>query len=266
MALVVLLNSQNSFQDIIHVYVSGFFVKITDIWQLLIQPISDHNRLGENLKLGKLISNGQISRRAFLMRVELFLTLAIFALLLVPVVGQEKSASDWNDEGTNLTHSGQYDDAVNAFNEAIDMDPSFAEAWCNKGIALDELGKHDEAIDAYDEAIKINPQLIGAWYNKGITLDEQNNHEGAIEAYDEAIKIDPRFAEAWTNKGVSFAIQGKYDDAINAFDEAIKINPQFAKAWYNKAIALKTQGSDAEADEALTKAKDLGYDAPINSS
>jgi len=42
-----------------------------------------------------------------------------------------------------------------------------AEEWLNQGIALGNQGKFDEAIQAFDEAIRINPQLAEAWYNKG---------------------------------------------------------------------------------------------------
>ena len=38
----------------------------------------------------------------------------------------------------------------------------------NKGVALHKLNKSDEAIKAYDKAIEINPQNSDAWYNKGL--------------------------------------------------------------------------------------------------
>lgn len=35
---------------------------------------------------------------------------------------------------------------------------------------MNELDKHDDAINAYDNAIKINPEFAEAWYHKGIAL------------------------------------------------------------------------------------------------
>ncbi len=43
-------------------------------------------------------------------------------------------------------------------------------AWNNKGIALKDLGKYEEAIQAYDKAIEIKPDYHLAWNNKGIAL------------------------------------------------------------------------------------------------
>ena len=54
------------------------------------------------------------------------------------------------------------------------------------------MGKYDEAIQAYDRAIEINPQYTDAWYNKGETLRRQDKYDEAIQAYDKAIKINPQ--------------------------------------------------------------------------
>ena len=43
-------------------------------------------------------------------------------------------------------------------------------AWNNKGVALAKLNKSDEAIKAYDKAIEINPHNSNAWNNKGVAL------------------------------------------------------------------------------------------------
>jgi tetratricopeptide (TPR) repeat protein len=42
--------------------------------------------------------------------------------------------------------------------------------WYNKGITLGKLGKSDEAITAFDNAIDVNPQYSLAWYYRGVPL------------------------------------------------------------------------------------------------
>jgi tetratricopeptide (TPR) repeat protein len=51
----------------------------------------------------------------------------------------------------------RYQDALNSFSQAADIDPGFTEAWVNKGVALMELGKNLAAIRAFDKAIAIDP-------------------------------------------------------------------------------------------------------------
>lgn len=52
-------------------------------------------------------------------------------------------------------HLEKYDEALAAFNKALEIDPQYADAWNNKGFALNFLGRHDEAIKAFDMAIEI---------------------------------------------------------------------------------------------------------------
>jgi tetratricopeptide (TPR) repeat protein len=44
-------------------------------------------------------------------------------------------------------------------------------AWHNKGNAFIQQEKYTEAIDAYNEAIRLDPNLAVAWGNKGLTLE-----------------------------------------------------------------------------------------------
>ena len=59
----------------------------------------------------------------------------------------------------------------------------------DKGDALYNLNQFNEAIKAYDKAIEINPQNSDAWNYKGLALGKLNNHEDAMKAYDKASEI-----------------------------------------------------------------------------
>jgi tetratricopeptide (TPR) repeat protein len=57
-----------------------------------------------------------------------------------------------------------------------------------------------------------------------------------------------------------------YDLAIKCYDDAIRLDPSYAAAWYNKGEALRKLHRNSEADAALAKAKELGYNGSIPSS
>ena len=111
--------------------------------------------------------------------------------------------------------------------------------WNGKGIVLSEQGKYDEAIKAFDRAIELNPQYADAWYNKGLALDHQGKYDEVIKAYDRAIKINPQHILALINKGNVMRLQGKYDEAVKLYDIAIEIDPQDASAGATKALLSK---------------------------
>jgi|GEM_PF-1693680 len=127
----------------------------------------------------------------------------------------------------------------------------YAKGWANYGYALAGRAEYDEAIfndaiNAYDNAIKIDPKLVYAWNMKGTTLANQGKNDEAIDAFDEAIRINPHYASAWTGKGTALFMQGKYDAAIKAYDEAIKIDPTDEIALTNKGATLaRVNGTDS---------------------
>ncbi len=122
---------------------------------------------------------------------------SLLLLMLVNIAVAAQSSNDLVREGSVLTSSGKYMDAINIYDKAIKINPQDASAWNGKGIVLDELGKYDEAIKAYDKAIEIDPQYFDAWTNRGVDLVNSNRYDEAKAAYEKEIKINP----AWEGNG-----------------------------------------------------------------
>ena len=51
-----------------------------------------------------------------------------------------------------LYGQGQYEEALQAFDKAIEINPQYGEAWYYKGIILRELGRTTEAEAAFAKA------------------------------------------------------------------------------------------------------------------
>jgi Flp pilus assembly protein TadD len=52
-----------------------------------------------------------------------------------------------------------------------------------RGRILEVQGKYDEAIKAFDKAIEINPQDAGPWFDKGVTLQKLGHNTEADAAF-----------------------------------------------------------------------------------
>ena len=170
-------------------------------------------------------------------------------------------AEVWNNEGIALYRLGNYSGSIEAYDEAIRLDPQYGDAWENKGFALDANGKYDEASKAYDEAIKayieqisLDPNNYDAWNKKGIALDAEGEYDNATQSYDKAIRLRSNIADFWNNKGFALAALGKNDEAIKAYDEAIWLEPNYVDAWDNKGIALYNLKNYEEAIKAYDEA------------
>ena len=119
----------------------------------------------------------------------------------------------------------KFSKALNFINEAIKINPNFAETYNVQGNTLNELKQLNQAIISYDKAIKINPNFSNAYYNKGLVLHELKNTNLAIENYKEAIKINPNFFQAYNNMGFAFHQLKRFDESLKSYEKAFAINP-----------------------------------------
>jgi hypothetical protein len=67
------------------------------------------------------------------------------------------SEQDWLDEGRRLGNLGRYEEALAAFDRAIELDPDEANTHTNRGRALRNMGRYEEALTAIDRAIELDP-------------------------------------------------------------------------------------------------------------
>ncbi|GIU71488.1 MAG: hypothetical protein KatS3mg003_0967 [Candidatus Nitrosocaldaceae archaeon] len=172
-------------------------------------------------------------------------------------------------KGYALTKLQRYEEAIEAYNKALEINPNYAEAWNNKGYALAKLQRYEEAIEAYNKALEINPNYAEAWNNKGYALDELQRYEEAIEAYNKALEINPNYAEAWNNKGIALDELQRYEEAIEAYNKArIIFDSRNQNEYAERAetiikilasILLKKDCRNMSIEEILKEIKKLRY-------
>jgi tetratricopeptide (TPR) repeat protein len=168
-------------------------------------------------------------------------------------INQEKSFS-YTQLGYSLLEQGNIEDAINAFNTAIYLNPNNAAAHYNLGCTFRKKRQLKEAADSFRQALTLEPDYAKYLLNLGLVLYNDKKLEEAIEVYQIAIAINPNDAEACCNLGLALSDQGKLDEAIQQYRMAIAINPNFAEAYYNLGVALSKQGKLDEARQQYRKA------------
>ena len=166
-------------------------------------------------------------------------------------------AEAYYNRGLAKSRLGQNEEAIKNYDQAIELNPQLAEAYCNRGIAKNRLREYEEAIKDFNQAIELNPQDAKAYYNRGISKYYLEEYEEAIKNYNKAIELNPQDVEAYSNRGISKASLREYEEAIKDFNQAIELNPKNAKAYYARGLAKKELGDKTGAVEDLAKAKEL---------
>ncbi len=140
-------------------------------------------------------------------------------------------------EGNGHFYKKEYDEAIECYDRAMELDANNPEAWFDKGCALGKQKRYDEAIEWYDKAMEMKPDYAFGLNNKGNALDNLGRPGEAIEWYDKALEIEPDDAITLSNKGLALDKLGKHKETIESYDKALEINPNHADALYSKGIA-----------------------------
>ncbi len=150
---------------------------------------------------------------------------------LLEVTGPALEARELMDKGYSLTELGRLDEALQAYDRAIQLQPDYAWAWARKGRTLRLLSRYTEAIVCYDQALLIQPQYAWAHKGKGIVLERLGKPLDALECYRTATDIDPGDVWNWYNQADALHNMGRYDEAIRLLKQALKLDPAHPNSW-----------------------------------
>ncbi|GJM85031.1 hypothetical protein PR202_ga00759 [Eleusine coracana subsp. coracana] len=129
-----------------------------------------------------------------------------------------------------------YDMCIAKNEEALAIDPHFAECYGNMANAWKEKGDIDLATRYYLTAIQVD-----AHSNLGNLMKAQGFIQEAYNCYVEALRIDPHFAIAWSNLAGLFMEAGDLDKALIYYKEAVKLKPSFSDAYLNQGNVYKAE-------------------------
>lgn len=123
-----------------------------------------------------------------------------------------------------------------------------AYGWFLKGIGCDgDAGKEEQALAAYQQAIEIDPGLAAAHTNIGNIHHRRGDRSLALRYYEIACALDPDQPEAHYNIANIHEEEGDLDLAIAEYRRALRLAPEFADAHFNLALALEQVGGRQQA-------------------
>ncbi len=163
-------------------------------------------------------------------------------------------AAPWNNLGNALRGLRRGEEALAAYQTAIEKRPDFAEAINNLAMCLCWLNQLEDGVAKFHQAIRLSPASADLHNNLGTALTHLGRFEEAGASFQTAIDIKPDHAEANNNLGATLRSLSRAGDAIRFFEKAIELKPEFAEAHSNLAAALADVGRKEEALKAADAA------------
>lgn len=89
---------------------------------------------------------------------------------------------------------GMYNESVAAYDKLIEAMPAddtqyTSMVWADKGSVLEKMGRKEEALKAFDKAIELNPTNAIAWAGKGSALESLGRNSEADTAFARAKEL-----------------------------------------------------------------------------
>jgi tetratricopeptide (TPR) repeat protein len=156
--------------------------------------------------------------------------------------------------GSVYVNMGRNAEALEHLRAAARLDPENPLAHLNLGINLANLRRGDEAMLEFNEAKRLSPQDARIYNEIGNALHNvYGRFEEALEAYKEARRLNPNVPAVHHNIGLMLMRLGKGADAIAPFEEALRLNPSYQNARYLLSNAYSRAGRYEEAVDSWTK-------------
>ena len=114
----------------------------------------------------------------------------------------ELNAVDWFDKGNSMMVAGQLQDAITAFDKAIELNPQYARAYSVRGLAYAKTDEPQKGINDCNKAIELMPNNAGAYVNRGFAYYKSRYYDQAIKDVNRAIEINPKSDKAYQVRGL----------------------------------------------------------------
>lgn len=148
-------------------------------------------------------------------------------------------ARTYLESGREFYRNDQDEKAIEAFQQAIKLDPDLAEAHFRLGLTYDAIGKEQEAEEAYKIAVKSykkyfsvpeNDKDAEAHYNLAQTYAGLSLYTEAVREYRVATRLKDDDADMYYDLGLALARLAQYDEAAAAFSKSLEIDPDNFRA------------------------------------
>ena len=132
-----------------------------------------------------------------------------------------------------------------------------AQAVTTRAQTLARSGKTEEALAAFNNAIEIDPNNADALYGRGLLYQGEKQHQLAVDDFTAANGLRPQQAEPLLGRAASYLALNKVREAGTDLDEAAQDDPQNAQIWTTRGLLYERLGDKAKAAESYARAINL---------
>jgi tetratricopeptide (TPR) repeat protein len=156
--------------------------------------------------------------------------------------------------GVALFSQKKNDEAVEAFDKALQLKPALADAYLYLYRTYRALNRDDDAVAIMKRLIKQDPDNVQGYLNLSWISSLSDQPQQAVEAARRATKLAPTQSVGFTNMCRAYNDLKLYDSAVQACNDALKIRPGDGETFFYLGRAKEAQNKSSEATLYFEKA------------
>ena len=162
--------------------------------------------------------------------------------------------------GLVLLETGEFSAAAPHLDRAVKLmgqTPDAAYPHYLRAKVYTEEKQIKKAAGELQQAVTLQPNFAEAWSDLGIARKDMMDEAGALAAFEKAVRFAPNDPVAQTRLGTELLNQGEHHEAVPHLEQAVQLNPENQSALYNLQRALLFDGRAEEAKVVRGKLTDL---------
>ena len=129
----------------------------------------------------------------------------LFVIMLAPIPALwADEALDWYLKGNEFSQKGQFEEAVEAYHQALQINPDATGPFYNLGLAYKHLKQYERASAAFESALRLEPGNMNIRLNLGNIYNRMERWEQAIDHLNRVVHHSTDNAEAHGNLGWAY--------------------------------------------------------------
>ncbi len=152
------------------------------------------------------------------------------------------------EEGVRLYDQGRYEEAIQKYNRALEIDPGLTAVLYERGMTYLVLKNYDKCMEDARAGQKASASQRASFFLlEGLCYSQQGIYEKAVETFNRGLKEYPGDEQLHFNLAVSLSRAGKFQEARSQYKEVLRINPARASAIYSLALIFQQKSYDMPA-------------------
>ncbi|MEP6664184.1 MAG: tetratricopeptide repeat protein, partial [Verrucomicrobiota bacterium] len=148
-----------------------------------------------------------------------------------PVEGKREEAEPFFSRGLKAQRDRRLADSMQAYHQALALDPSYFDANYNLAMAAHDAGDFQTSLGAYEKTLALQPESLNARYNFAYTLQEAGYPEDAVNELEKLLAQNPSETRAHLLMGNLCAQKlNRFVEARQQYVQVLKLEPRHPQA------------------------------------